>query len=418
MAEKTVIIGIDGVPYHLIYGLAKGGEMPNVGSLIQRGYFSKMRSAIPEVSNVNWSSIVTGTNPGEHGVFGFTELIRGTYTISFPDRRALKISPFWKDDERRYVILNVPAMYPAEEIKGVMVSGFVSPELDRAVEPKKALEYLKKIDYKVDVDSEKAHKSYRLFFDNLFDTLEKREKAIMHFWKEKWDVFMFVFTGSDRLEHFLIDAFQDEGHEYHQKFLDYFRGVDRIIGHVLNEMDDDDRLIMMSDHGMEEIKENVNVNKVLEDNGFLVLGDKPEERYKNIQKGTKAFALDPGRIYLNRKDRYPRGEVEDGQEILDDIIEVFEGLKYDNDKVIKNIHKRNEIYHGKHAEKAPDLVLTPNKGFNLKGSVKYESIFEQNIFKGKHTEHDAFIYSNQIPLPNNPTVEDVRGLIESDNNER
>ncbi|MFW5928670.1 MAG: alkaline phosphatase family protein, partial [Thermoplasmatota archaeon] len=363
MVEKTVIIGIDGVPFHLIRDLAKSGDMPNFASLIDEGYFSKMRSAIPEVSNVNWSSMVTGKNPGEHGIYGFTELIQGTYTVSFPDRRALKAEPFWKDD-RRHIILNVPAMYPAEEIDGVMVSGFVSPELKRAVTPDTALDYLKKIDYSVDVDSEKAHKSMRLFLNNLFETLNKRKKVYEHFWEDKWDVFMLVFTGSDRLEHFLWQAYEDKTHEYHEKFLDYFREVDEIIGDIVDKMGDNDRLIALSDHGMEQIKENVNVNAHLEKHGFLKLGDNPNERYKNIAEGTKAFALDPGRIYINRKGRYPRGQVEDPEELIEDIIASFDDLTYEGQEVIKNIRRRDEIYEGEYTDRAPDIVLTPNKGFN------------------------------------------------------
>ncbi|MFP4050468.1 MAG: alkaline phosphatase family protein [Thermoplasmata archaeon] len=411
MVEKTVIIGIDGVPFHLIRDLAKSGDMPNFASLIDEGHFSKMRSAIPEVSNVNWSSMVTGKNPGEHGIYGFTELIQGTYTVSFPDRRALKAEEFWKDG-RGHIILNVPATYPAEEINGVMVTGFVSPELERAVTPDSALDYLKKIDYSVDVDSEKAHKSMRLFLNNLFETLNKRKKVYEHFWEDKWDVFMLVFTGSDRLEHFLWQAYEDKTHEYHEKFLDYFREVDEIIGDIVDKMGDNDRLIALSDHGMEQIKENVNVNAHLEKHGFLKLGDKPNERYKNMAEGTKAFALDPGRIYINRKGRYPRGQVEDPEELIEDIIASFDDLTYEGQEVIKKIRRRDEIYKGEYIDRAPDLVLTPNKGFNLKGAVKYDGIFEQNIFNGKHTEHNAFLYCNNLELPDDPVIEDVRSLID------
>ncbi|MFW6176703.1 MAG: alkaline phosphatase family protein [Thermoplasmatota archaeon] len=410
MSEKTVIIGIDGVPFHLIRDLTKSGDMPNFASLINEGYISKMRSAIPEVSNVNWSSMVTGKNPGEHGIYGFTELIQGTYTVSFPDRRALQAEEFWKDG-RRHIVLNVPATYPAEEINGVMISGFVSPELERAVTPESALDYLKSIDYSVDVDSEKAHKSKRLFLDNLFETLEKRKKAYEHFWEEKWDVFMLVFTGSDRLEHFLWHAYEDESHEYHERFIDYFREVDKIIGDIMDKMGEDDRLIALSDHGMEQIKENVNVNAHLEKHGFLKLGDKPEERYKNIAAGTKAFALDPGRIYINEKGRYPRGKVEDSDQLIEDIIASFDDLRYEGQDVIKKIWKKEDIYSGEYMDRAPDIVLTPHKGFNLKGGVKYDDIFEQNIFSGKHTEHNAFLYCNNKELPDNPVIEYVRSLI-------
>ncbi|MFO7792724.1 MAG: alkaline phosphatase family protein [Thermoplasmatota archaeon] len=417
MVNRKVIIGLDGVPYDLIKALANKGDIPNISSLIKEGYFSKMRAAIPEVSNVNWSSIVTGKNPGEHGIFGFTELIPGTYSVSFPDRRALKTDPFWTDGNNRYVILNVPAMYPAPEIDGYFISGFVSPELKRAVTPSSELKNLEEINYRVDVDSEKAHKSKSLFLDELFETLEIREKAYRHYWEKDWDYFMLVFTGTDRLEHFLLDAYHDEEHEHHDRFIQYFKEIDRIIGDIVDKMNEEDRLMMLSDHGMELIEQNVNVNKVLEDNGLLTLGDKPKKRYKNIQRGTKAFALDPGRIYLHRQDRYPRGEVEDGEGIIEEIIDIFQNLRYEGENVIKEVHRRDKIYHGKQSYKAPDIVLTPNEGFNLKGSVKYEAVYEQNIFNGKHTEDDAFIYCNNLTPPKNPTVEDVRGLIERDENE-
>lgn len=410
MSSKKVILGIDGVPFHLIDDLSNSGDMPNFKAIKNDGHFSKMHSAVPEVSNVNWSSIVTGKNPGEHGIYGFTELIQGTYTVSFPDRRALKSPPFWKDDGR-YVIINVPAMYPADDINGVMVSGFVSPELERAVTPDSALKYLKSIDYQVDVDSEKAHKSYRLFMDNLFKTLDKREKALDHFWEERWDVFMFVFTGSDRLEHFLWNAYEDPSHEYHDKFVKYFKEFDRILGKVLDRMNGDDELIMLSDHGMGPIKTNVNVNKILEDNGLLHLGPKPEERYKNIQEGTKAFALDPGRIYLNHEHRYPRGE--DIGPILEDIVELFQNLRYQGQKVIKTVHRKEDIYHGEQIDKAPDIVLTPNRGFNLKGSVKYDKLFDNDVFQGMHTADDAFIYSSEVEIPKDPTVEDFIKILKT-----
>ncbi len=410
---KKVIIGIDGVPISLIEDLVDRGRMPNFEALISEGELSRMRAAVPEVSNVNWSSIVTGKNPGEHGVFGFTDLIEGTYTINFPDRRALKSSPFWEDERKRYVILNVPATYPAPEINGTFVSGFVSPQLEKAVRPDSALDVLEKMDYQVDVDSEKAHKSKRLFLDQLFETLEKREKAYKHFWDEKWDVFMLVFTGSDRLEHFLFDAYLDEDHEYHERFVEYFEEVDRIIGDIVEKLEEDDEVIMLSDHGMELIKENVNLNKVLEDEGLLKTGDEPSERYRNIREGTKAFVLDPGRVYLNKKGKYPRGEVDGNEEaLLDEITKIFEELRCDGEKVIEEVHRKDEIYSGDEVEKGPDLVLTPASGYNLKGSMKYESVFEQNVFKGKHTLRDAFLYSRNSDLPEKPKVEDVRSLID------
>ena len=57
--QRTVIIGLDGVPHTLIAALAENGVMPNIADIIQRGIFRQMDSSIPEISSVAWSSIIT-----------------------------------------------------------------------------------------------------------------------------------------------------------------------------------------------------------------------------------------------------------------------------------------------------------------------------------------------------------------------
>lgn len=44
--------------------------------------------------------------------------------------------------------------------------------------------------------------------------------------KEDWDTFMLVFTGTDRLCHFLWDTYEDRTHKYDSSFLDHFRKLD------------------------------------------------------------------------------------------------------------------------------------------------------------------------------------------------
>ena len=92
---RMVIVGLDGMPFHLIRDLAQSGVMPNTKEIIQDGTFTQMESSIPEISSVAWSSVITGTNPGCHGIFGFTDVSDGTYRLSFPNFSSLKMSPFW-----------------------------------------------------------------------------------------------------------------------------------------------------------------------------------------------------------------------------------------------------------------------------------------------------------------------------------
>ena len=418
--NKKVIIGIDGVPFRILDELSDQGIMPYFKELRKDGIFKKMESSLPEISSVSWSTIITGKNPGEHGIFGFTDIIPGTYTMSFPNFKNLKEKPFWeKESDKKHVIINVPCTYPPNEINGFIVSGFVSLDMDKAVQPKEYLDMLNKIDYKIDVDSKKAHKSTTMFLNNLFKVHEIRLDLYRKLWdKIDWNTFMLVFTGSDRLGHFLINAYNNPDHEFHQQFLDYFKKIDDAIGEINEKMNDKDSLLMLSDHGMEEAKYNVNLNTFLEKEGFLLLDNKPNKRYNNIKKGSKAFALDPSRIYFNKIDRYPNGFVKKGdeEELADNLISSFKKLKIDNTNIIHKIYKKDEIYHGKYLIKAPDIVLLPNSGFSLNGHVGKKEIFNQpDTIVGMHTQPDAFLYvkknENKDIIPKNPKVEDFNNIV-------
>lgn len=412
MKTRTVIIGLDGVPFQLIDDLSSDSTMPYFKKLKEEGSLKKMNSSIPEVSSVSWSSIITGKNPGEHGIFGFTELLDKTYTLSFPHFGKLKAPPFWQRPGE-YVIINVPSTYPASPLNGFLVSGFISPDLERAVYPPSYVRILKDYGYKIDVDTKKARKSRDLLFKELNESLESRMKICRYLWgKFNWDVFMIVFTGTDRLEHFLWDAYVDETHECHTRFLEFFTKIDGAVREI-GEHSKTDSLIILSDHGMEGIVSDVNVNHYLEEEGFLIRDKDPRMGYNNIREGTKAFALDPGRIYVNWEEKYPRGCVSPDEEkdLTQALIKAFESLKKDGKNVIRKIWKKNEIYHGEYIKNAPNLVLMPEKGFNLKGGILSDTVFDKNSLSGKHTQ-DAFLYCRH-DLPENPSVEDVVPLLNS-----
>ena len=153
--------------YLLIKDFAEIGIMPNTAQLISQGIFKKMNSSIPEVSSVAWSSIITGQNPGQHGIFGFMDLYDHSYEMKFPNFNDLKAEPFWDQWEGRSVIINVPSTYPVREMNGVHISGFVSIDFEKSVYPKSLVPQLRRLDYRLDVDSQKAHSAMDLFLKDL-----------------------------------------------------------------------------------------------------------------------------------------------------------------------------------------------------------------------------------------------------------
>ncbi len=395
---RKVIIGLDGVPFGLLQDLSRNGIMPNTQTLLSKGIFKKMRSSIPEISSVAWSSIITGANPAEHGIFGFTDLVPGTYNLCFPNFSDLKRSPFWEDIQGKSIIINVPATYPIREMNGIHISGFVSLDLERSVHPTSLVPELRRLDYRLDVDSTIAHRSLELFLEDLDKTLAARIETYRYLWSRlDWQIFMLVFTGTDRLMHFLWDAYEDESHQYHNAFLDHFRKIDQAIGEINSRILDDDLLIIISDHGFEHLEKEVYLNFLLSQEGFLRLDGISDNPWSHINYPTKAFALDPARIYLNLKNKYPKGSVgpKDQEKILRDLEQLFGSLEIDNQRVIRNVYHKEEIYSGPRLDNAPDLVLVPNPGFNLKASLKEDRLSGRDVFTGKHTLDDAFLLTNK-----------------------
>ena len=418
-ATRTVIIGLDGVPYQLMDNLSDRDVMPNFKDLKKEGVFKPMKSSLPEVSAVSWASIITGKNPGEHGVYGFTDMFNKSYTISFHSSSKIKAPTFWQIDEtKKYVVINLPATYPAQKINGVLITGFVSLDLEKAVYPREYVEVLKETGYQVDIDVERAKNSNLILFKQLHETLKARMKVCMKLWdKIKWDLMMVVFTGTDRLEHFLWSAYEDEKHEQHPHFLEYFRVVDSAIGEINSRIGEEDNLLILSDHGMEGIKINVNLNALLAEKGYLKTEDNPKRGYNSIQRGTKAFALDPSRIYLNKEGRYPRGSIAESEEeeIIQELTELFYSLEWHGKKVVKRVYRKEEIYRGPHISRAPDLVLLPENGFNLKAGLFRKEVFEEEKeLSGKHNP-EAFIYVKGSKVdevvPEAPSLEDVLPII-------
>ncbi len=408
------------MPFGMLKNFAETGVMLNTHQLISQSIFKKMHSSIPEVSSVAWSSLITGKNPGQHGIFGFTDLFPDSYKMRFPNFNDLKAPPFWDQWQGKSVIINVPSTYPVRETNGVLISGFVSIDFEKSVYPKSLIPQLKNLDYRLDVNSQKAHSSMELFLADLDKTLEARIKAYRYLWQtQDWQTFMLVFTGTDRLMHFLWDAVEDKNHKYHNLFLEHFRKIDQAVGEIIDRSTDDDLLIMHSDHGFEKLEKDVYISYPLIQNGFLRFKQDQDTNLNNICYGTKAFVLDPARIYLNLKGKFPCGTVEpaEAEEPLSQLESLFHSLEIDGKKVIRDIYRKEQLYSGPYLENAPDMVLIGNKGFNLKANVKAKQLVDKGIFTGKHTQDTAFLIIKGLPdksiIPEIPTVSDVKGIVES-----
>jgi predicted AlkP superfamily phosphohydrolase/phosphomutase len=421
--QKTLVIGLDGVPFPLLSDLAADGTMPNVAKLIALGHLAKMKVTLPEISAVSWPSFMTGVNPGTHGIFGFLDPKPGSYDIRFPNFKDLKAPTFWEkmgEKRKTSIVINQPSTYPAHEIPGILVSGFVALSLKKSVYPARILSDLEGIDYEIDIDTRRAREDHDYLMEQLDCTLKGRLKAVDLFWtKEDWDYFQVVVTGTDRLHHYLWAAYDCADHKHHQAFRDYYAKVDAFIGELFGRFvevsgraQEGEGFFMLSDHGFCGIEQEVRIANWLRDNGFLSFEKEDPGSLEDIAESSRAFVVDPGRIYLNRKGRFPKGSVDDAsaRAIMDEIKAGLAELRYDGKPVIERVFERDEIYSGPETPKAPDLVPVGHHGFDLKGTIKEAELFGRTNLTGMHTWDEAFFWSLK-ETPPDLNITQLAGII-------
>jgi predicted AlkP superfamily phosphohydrolase/phosphomutase len=416
---RVCVIGLDGVPHSLISRFAESGLMPTMAELVPAGYLHHLKASLPEISAVSWTDFMTGVDSGTHGIFGFTDFKPDSYALRFPNFRDLKQETFWDSlgaQGKRCIVINQPSTYPARRINGVLVSGFVALDLAKAVYPPSYKDLLERLRYQIDIDTLKARDDHDLLWRELASTLAGRQKALEYLWKEDWDYFEVVITGTDRLQHFLWQAVEDESHPHHSNVLDYYRKVDALIRNIILSFrkmtGGDDGLYLLSDHGFCGIVQEVYLNAWLEKEGFLKFMTDAPTGLEEIAAESVAFALDPNRIYLNIKSRFPKGAVSESecQTLKGELTLKLERLEYEGRKVIRRVFDAREVYHGPWLSSGPDLIALAEPGFDLKGSVKKKEVFGRTNLQGMHTWDDAFFWAGRR-LGEDLAIRQIAGLI-------
>jgi predicted AlkP superfamily phosphohydrolase/phosphomutase len=403
-ASRVCVIGLDGTPASLLRRLIEAGELPTLARLAEHGVGEAL-APLPPVSSVSWASATTGRNPGAHGVFGFVERDPASYDITFSTSDSIRVPTAWQragEAGLRSLVVNIPGTFPARPLQGSLIAGFVSPSLERAVWPERLLPELQALDYDVDVDLGLGHRDLRAFVDELFRAHEVRRTTLrLLLEREPWELAYLAFTGTDRLHHFLWGQWEDGEEPWASDFLRYYREVDAGVAEIVERLPDGTEIILLSDHGFCRLDREVYVNRLLERDGWLTLGGEGNRLPELDPAATRAFALDPSRIYVNLRGREPQGSVDPGDldRVVAELKEWAEELPW-----VERAVRREEAFKGPESHRAPDLVLVSRRGFDPKGALRSRETEGRSVFTGMHTYDDAFVVWAGHP----PPVEPVR----------
>src|SRR5512141_141116 len=76
---KTLILGFDSFDPKIFEELAGQNQLPNFEKFLGQGGYSQLEVCSPPQTEVSWTSMATGADPGGHGIFDFVHRDPATY---------------------------------------------------------------------------------------------------------------------------------------------------------------------------------------------------------------------------------------------------------------------------------------------------------------------------------------------------
>lgn len=263
--QKVFILGLDAASYPLVDEWMRDGCLPNLAKVRREGAFGLLRSLPVANSAAAWTSIITGVNPGKHGITDFYVPKTDSYDIRFlcgGDRRA---PTYWQLlPQLRHIVVNVPMTYPADALNGLMISGLDAPGMD-------SKGFCFPPDLMQEINEEVGH--YILHpgifghflagevdrgVQSLTEAMERRLATVLHLMrKHEWDCFQVVFSTLDLAQHCFWKYFDpthpnhdpSEARRYGDVIPNLYRRMDAVVGTIMEELPNDCLLMVISDHG-------------------------------------------------------------------------------------------------------------------------------------------------------------------------
>jgi predicted AlkP superfamily phosphohydrolase/phosphomutase len=425
--------------------------MPFLKALRERGVWGGLKSTIPAITPAAWGAFQTGQNPGAVGVYDF-------YRWSAKERKDHPVNSLclgktiWQRfSEAGFTcgILNVPMTYPPQPIRGVVVSGLLTPSLDSdfTYPPDFKDELLRAVpDYDIltfrKLQKQKlTSKTFRDFIQQMARSVQVRTRAAQYIIQTRHpDVMMVHFQSNDVIQHGLWHFLDPSCPEFDSKlrdsvFEEYHRTLDSCIAEIVQafypESNRRGGVFLLSDHGFVRHRKRFNLGNWLVQKGYLRLRSARLLRIpvsgfaEKIRLGRLlSFVLPPFWSRKVLRKFYPRTipvdwdrskvfasgcsnegflyVLEDNPERKNSICQsIQEALLRIQDPetsetVIEAVYRKEEIYSGAYLDEMPDLVICPSAGYSMTGSYQYEKgLFEPVRLKtdfhlGKH--HPDGIY--------------------------
>ena len=269
--SRMLIVGWDGGTWRVFRPLAEKGLMPNLKALMDRGCHGVMNSTIPPITPPAWTTLLTGTRPERHGIFGFMAgvlpgeagdgtAVRTHNSLSIKGATVLDLLG---EAGRRVMAVNVPMSYPPHPVNGIMITGMLTPsDAEDYTYPPGLKDEID--DYLIDVawDTDTIRRATRVsrlsnaaLVERCIEIVRTRCDHVLRLsGTHPWDLGIVIFTSTDRLFHRMWGEFESLGRagkpesRLQELLVAFAAELDRALGRLV-EANGDATVMLVSDHG-------------------------------------------------------------------------------------------------------------------------------------------------------------------------
>lgn len=278
---RVFLFGVDGLTFRILNPMIERGLLPNFQRLREGGAEGILKSTTPPVTPPAWTSISTGLAPSKHGIYDFWEYEQsehGPVPRVMTHRKGGKaVWNVLSDWGKRVAVANVPMTYPPEPVNGIMLSGLMAPEMQANVTyPVQFKEELLEAvpGYQIDINSAVSCGQLGDVFVDVLEMTRGRNAMLRLLLQKPWDFFFIVYTGADRIQHLRWEEIM----AFHPMAVEYYQLVDEALGMALAELNPEDMLMVVSDHGFQGASRKFYIQEYLYRNGWLQMNTNNRSR--------------------------------------------------------------------------------------------------------------------------------------------
>lgn len=376
--SRVLVIGWDGASFDLIDPLLAAGRLPNLAQLQARGRTAQLESTRIPISSAAWTSAFSGMGPGQTGVFGFFEPVADSNDVKLISSRSNQAPPLWRILSSRGVgvhVFGVPATWPPEPIKGVMVAGMLAPHEGGFALPEAYERRLLQRDFVPDLGVWRG--SSLPDAQRVQQQLEIKEQALVELLSQhNWRCAVTVFKNLDVISH------QRYSTDLEGPVAKLLVQLDQVLGSLIEAAGPQTDVLVVSDHGFRRYPRSLDLEAFLIRNKWTErkstdapgrgqvgpLADaRPtahRARMENIDLArSRALAMDCegnfGSLRLNVAGRDHGGVVDPKQvsELLEALEKDLRSLSIDGQPVVAQVWRASKLMPGPHRRALPDLVF-------------------------------------------------------------